>query len=215
MSYMMEPAPSRSGRRGVWVLGVLALVVAAVVAYAVGRAQPGLEVDSPAGQATSGIRWERLGPWVVPTSAGHGPFRSGAGLASGFSHDDLGAALAAINIVQRFSVELGPQVYVPTVRAQAYGDVETLLAQIRAQPSGIVNPITEMAYKALSGDATSDLVLISMAVRTASSAAQGGWYATAVTLRWHDGDWRAQVPLAPGQLIRSVEGYQSLGGPGV
>ncbi len=217
MSYMMEPSSgSRSPRPAVLVGGVVLLLLAAVLAFAVGRAQPGA-AGGAGGPAPSvdDIRWAQVGPWLVPTSTAHGPFRSGEGMASGFSHDDLGAALAAFNIIQRFAVELGPQVYVTTVRQQAYGDLETMIAQIRAQPISTGDPVSEMAWKVLAGDTSEDLVLVSIAIRTPGSDAQGGWWATPMTMRWTDGDWRVQVPLVPGQLIRQVEGYHSLGRPRV
>lgn len=216
MSYLMESEPHRSGRRNAaWIVGAVLLAALAVIAFIAGRAQSGPGESVPPGSTSPPIRWDRVGPWDAPTSADHGPARAAAGLASGFSHDDLGAALAAVNIGMRLSVEVGPQVYIPTARTQTFGDVDTLLAQVRSQPYGTPSPVLEMAYKVLSGDPGSDLVLVSIATRTAASQVQGGWNATAVTLRWQDGDWHAQVPLAPAQLLRSTEGYRSLGGPDV
>jgi hypothetical protein len=51
-------------------------------------------------------------------SAAHGPFETANGLAVGFSHDELGALLAAINISARLTGQAGPAVYETTARRQ-------------------------------------------------------------------------------------------------
>jgi hypothetical protein len=102
-----------------------------------------------------------------------------------------------------------------TARQQSFGDIDTMLAQLHAQPTGGSTPATELYYKILSGDPEGDLVLVAIAEKTAETAVEGGYATAQRTLRWQDGDWQLQVPLAPGQIVRSLDGYQFLGRPNV
>lgn len=216
MSYLMESEGAGQRRSRWWLVALAAVLVvaAAVAAFSLGRASdPDPDPASPGGGAA--LSWTRVGPWVAPVSATHGPFRSASGLASGFSHDTLGAAIAGMNIAVRLSSDVAPMVSSTTARTQTYGDVTALLAQIRAQPTGGSSTPTEVYYRVVSGDPADDLVLISIAQRTAESTVAGGYFAASLTLHWQDGDWRLQVPLAPAQLMRSVEGYTPLGAPDV
>jgi hypothetical protein len=138
-----------------------------------------------------------------------------SGLAAGFSHDELGAAIAAWNISQRLTSDAAPLVYATTAHQQTFGDVDTMIAQIQAQPTGGSSPATELYYRIVSGDPDGDLVLVAIASKTAETAVEGGYGTAMRTLRWQDGDWRLQVPMSPGQFTRSLEGYHCLGTPNV
>ncbi|MBV8994446.1 MAG: hypothetical protein JO287_12300 [Pseudonocardiales bacterium] len=132
MSYY-QPQPTKS-RTAVWVvLAVVLVALLATGAYFLGRN------DRDAGQAGASaastaptISWSIIGGnEPVPTSPVAGPRHTDGGLAKGFTHDTLGAAVAAVNISSRLASEVGPQVYEATAREQCFGDVETALNQIR------------------------------------------------------------------------------------
>ena len=216
MSYILDPQTGRPPWRAplLAVLSLLGLLALASGLYLYGRATTESTPPATPGQGAA-LSWSVAGPWPVPTSATHGPFRTGGGLAAGFSHDALGAALAAFNITYRLSSDVGPMVYDATARAQTYGDTTATLDAIRAQPAGGSAPPTEFYYRVLTGNPTGDSVLISLAVRSPASTTQGGYLSAQRTLRWQDGDWRLAVPMPPGQLMTTLDGYQSLGGPHV
>ena len=123
-----------------------------------------------------------------------------------------------MNISVRLASEVGPQVYEATARDQCFGDVDSGIEQIRdsvsTAPTGAAK-YSEVWYKVASGDPASDLVLMSIAVKTPQSTADGGFAALAVTMRWVDGDWKMQVPTARASIIPNVQGFTLLGRPNV
>ena len=217
MSYY-QPQPTTS-RTAVWVgLAVVLVALLATGAYFLGRADSGTASGSPVASTTPVISWSIVGDEPVPASPVAGPHDTSGGLAKGFSHDTLGAALAAVNIGVRLASEVGPQVYEATAREQCSGDVESEIDQIRnsfsnASPGSAT--FSEVWYKVASGDASSDLVLISIAVKTPQSVEKGGYAKLDNTMRWIDGDWKMQVPTARPSLISSVNDYMLLGRPNV
>jgi hypothetical protein len=212
---------SRRSRRWIWVCGAIVAVIALiVVAFAIGRfgaQQPGRQ--APPGTIPGGpdISWSSVGGKAVPISAAHGPSQQTNGLAAGFSHDETGAAVAAINIATRASKAAGPVVYETTVRQQCVGDQDATLAGIRNQgsPSGPEgkDAVEEYFYRITSGDPTGDLVVVSAAALTPESRNLGGYAEFSRTLQWVDGDWKMQVPPGKARLIANVDGYRSLGKP--
>ena len=221
MSYTINPDPGRgrgSGRVALIALGVVAVLALVAVAYLAGRG-PGHDGQSASPGFTlpaDRLSWSMVGGQPVPGSTTHGPAHTADGLAAGFSHDELGAALAAINISYRLTNDVGPVVYESTARQQCYGDINTLITQIRASPtSNSASSSTELYYKVISGDPTGDLVLVSIAAKTPQSAVAGGYGSFQRTLRWADGDWRLQVPVAPAQIVADVSSYHFLGRPDV
>ena len=217
MSYY-QPQPTKN-RTALWVGLAVLLLVLAVGAFLLGRSSGGAAPSGgPAASTAPVISWSIVGNEPVPTSPVAGPRNAGGGLAKGFTHDTLGAALAAVNISVRLASEVGPQVYEPTVREQCFGDVETTLDQIRNSVSnaapGADKP-SEIWYRVTSGDPTGDLVLMSVAAKTPQSIAGGGYVGLDITLRWVGGDWKMQVPSARASIIPSVSGYTLLGQPNV
>lgn len=221
MSYY-QPHPAKN-RTAVWVVLAVVLVPLVLVgAYFLGRSSGGASTSST--RATSAvpsapaISWSIVGDEPVPSSPLHGPRNTEGGLAKGFTHDTLGAALAAVNIGTRLASEVGPQVYEPTVRQQCFGNVDSEIEQIRdsvsTTPAG-ADKYSEVWYRVASGDPTSDLVLISIAAKTPQSTTDGGFTALDVTMRWANGDWKMQVPTARASIIPSVSGYTLLGRPNV
>jgi hypothetical protein len=221
MSYY-QPQPTKS-RTAVWIgLAVVLVAFLAIGAYLLGRGHGGTTAPdrgSAAPTATSpGITWSTVGGSPVPVSPTHGPRNTEGGRATGFSHDALGAALAAVNISFRLASEVGPQVYEPTVREQCFGDVDTTLQQIRTSTSTASEESTtpsEFWYKVTGGDPTGDLVLISIAIKTPQSTDGGGYISSDHTMRWVAGDWQMQVPPPRASIIPSVSGFTLLGRPHV
>jgi hypothetical protein len=214
-----EPA-RRAPRRPLLVAGAaIGLCVVLVAAFLAGRQGGGADeqwVAPPVAPGPPLVTWTWVGPQPVPVSAVHGPAERRNGLAAGFSHDAMGAVLAAINISTRLAGLAGPAVYETTARLQCTGDIEATIATIRNQRSDSVPGSTiptEIFYRITSGDPNADLVAISIAFQTPQSTGMGGYAELARTLQWIDSDWKLQVPPAPLRLITSVDDYTSLGGP--
>jgi hypothetical protein len=218
MSYY-QPQPTKS-RTAVWIgLAVVLVALLAAGAYVLGRNDRGTApAAGPAASTDPAISWSIVGGQPVPASPVAGPRDTRNGLAKGFTHDGLGAAIAAVNIGVRLTSEAGPQVYEATAREQCFGDVATEIQQIRNSFSsaapGAAKP-SEYWYKVTSGDPTGDLVLLSIALKTPESAARGGYAGLEMTTRWVNGDWKLQVPLARPSVIPSVQGFTLLGQPNV
>ena len=139
MSYY-QPQPTKS-RTAIWVGLAVVLLVLAVGAYLLGRDHGGAAASGgPAASTAPVISWSIVGDEPVPASPVAGPRNTVGGLAKGFTHDTLGAALAAVNISFRLASEVGPQVYEATAREQCFGDVDTTLEQIRNSFSNAAAP---------------------------------------------------------------------------
>ncbi|MFN2534865.1 MAG: hypothetical protein ABR528_06400 [Pseudonocardiaceae bacterium] len=219
MSYY-QPQPTKN-RPTLWIgLAVVLVALLAAGAYFLGRHDSGAaSTGGPAASTAPPISWSIIGgDEPVPTSPVAGPRHTETGLAKGFTHDALGAAVAAVNISSRLASEVGPQVYEATAREQCFGDVETALNQIRNSftnaPPGAAKP-SEIWYRVAGGDPTDDLVLMSVALKTPESVERGGYAGLEMTMRWVDGDWKVQVPIARPLLVPSVSGYTLLGRPNV
>jgi hypothetical protein len=218
MSYILEPDRPQRGPLPVRLAALCAIFVIAVAlgVFLMGRAHRGHATDAAAAaNVERELSWSAAGPWPVPASTVHGPFHTSDGLASGFSHDALGAALAAFNITYRLTSDVSPTVYETTARTQTFGDPEAMLALIRLQPVGGSAPATQFFYRILTGDPTGDSVLVSIAVRSPDSSLSGGFFAAQRSLRWIDGDWHMAVPMPPSATLTALPGYQPLGGPHV
>jgi hypothetical protein len=212
MSYILEPDVPRRSPRTVAIVLVLCLLAAGGL-YLLGRANSAPAHPTPTSDPTADrVTWSQVGPWAVPTSPAHGPAVTANGLAAGFSHDELGAALAAFNITYRLTSDAGPLVYETTARQQTYGGIAATVAEIRGEPTGGTAP-TELFYKVLTGDPAGDSVLLSLAQSSPDS--DGGYLAAQRSLRWENGDWRMAVPTPPAQNMSSLPGYRSLGAPHV
>jgi hypothetical protein len=215
--YITDTLSAGRRRRGLLVtvaVGLVVLVGLAVLAWpAGGGTRP--PVSAPAEPA---LTWAQVGEQPVPTSPRAGPARVTDGVAAGFTHDELGAVLAAMNIAARLNEDVGPAVYEAVARQQCVGDIDTALAQLRSTRSQ-APPAATIAgayfYRVDGGDPTTDRVLVTIAADTPQARAAGGYAAATRTLRWIDGDWRMQVPSTPARLITSVATYHPLGAPRV
>ena len=219
MSYY-QPQATKS-RTGLWVgLAVALVALLAVGAYFLGHNDSGAaSAGGPTASTAPAMSWSIVGGnEPVPASQVAGPRNTEGGLAKGFTHNTLGAAVAAMNISSRLASEVGPQVYEATAREQCFGDVDTTLNQIRNSftnaPPGAAKP-SEIWYRVAGGDPTSDLVLMSIALKTPESVERGGYAGLDMTMRWVGGDWKMQVPIARPSVIPSVDGYTLLGRPNV
>jgi hypothetical protein len=221
MSYIVSSGPGRDPnrrrRRMLFSAVAIGVTVLLVAAFLMGRQATGTAEETGfAAPVVSGpgITWAWVGTQPVPVSPTHGPTETGNGLASGFSHDELGAVLAAINISTRLTGQAGPAVYETTARLQCLGDLDATIAAIRGQRTtavaGSTTP-TEYFYRITSGNPRGDLVGVTIAVETPQSRTLGGYGEIIRTLQWVDGDWKLHVPPPPPRLITSVNGWRSLG----
>lgn len=232
MSYVIDQAASSEGdrrrRRWPWVLlAVVVLALVATGAFLLGRGDSGPGgaaprpnspvAPPPVDQGPLGpLEWRQFAGSPLPRSAQHGPREEIGGVARGYSHDEAGAVLAAINLAVRGSSAAGPGTYESVLRAQGYGDVDLALNQLVAQSSTASAQETQPLqwwYAIKAGNPRGDLVEVSLVARTAQADGMGGYAQMSRTLAWRDGDWKMQVPVSPPSLAVSTAGYTPLGGP--
>jgi hypothetical protein len=211
-----RPERRRAGAL-VWV-GVAAAVLVAAAGFAIGRHHTtGSAAGSAAGGSTAPVlAWAVDGPWPVPRSVIDGPTRLSAGSSGvpvGYAHDGLGAALAAFNITQQLTSDVGTGMAAVTIRTQTYGDATSTMTMVETTPTGGSTPPTELFYKVIGGDPTSDRVVLALAERTVESTAAGGFFVTDRELRWIGGDWRMGLPEPGAVVAGELPGFISLGGP--
>jgi hypothetical protein len=219
MAYYLTDTPTagRGRRRLLATIAALLIVLVGLALLVRPTLRAGPVAAAPAA-AEPALSWALVGEQPVPTSPRAGPARTEDGVAAGFSHDELGAVLAAVHIAARLNVDAGPTVYETVARRQCVGDVDAALAQVRStrsQTAPAATVATGYFYRVDGGDPTTDRVLVTIAADTPQARAAGGYAAFTRTLRWIDGDWRMQVPTAPARLIASVAGYHPLGVPRV
>ncbi|QJY47808.1 hypothetical protein [Pseudonocardia broussonetiae] len=155
---------------------------------------------------------------VAAVSQRHGPTLTADGRAAGFTHDELGAALAASNLAPRVSSAAGPEVYETTLMGQCWGDPAGILARLRAElpasDSAAAGPATaarSLYYRTIAGDPQGDYVVMSLLADTEQARTAGGLARVDLTLRWDDGDWRLRVPTPRPSLHPDTSGYFLLG----
>ncbi len=224
-------AGQRKPRRG-WLVALLALVVLAAVAgwfmtqdhpaqdtrtpqyvRPTGVAAPPTTTTSPA--RSCAITWfsaPDLTP--VPRSDCAGPATVTATQAKGFSHDQLGAVIAAINITTRITSAAGPTAYRATLAEQTVGDTQTALTDVAGEQSDSAANQTRPDhwwYRIGAGDPSGDLVEVDLIASTPQTRAQNEYAALSTTVRWVDGDWKVQLPRPRATPITSAAGYTSLG----
>lgn len=160
---------------------------------------------------------------ALPVSRSHGPFHRDHGLARGFTHDQLGAALAAANLVARCSARVGPSVYEPTIKQQALSvpaDVfDALHEQYELARDGagsvgdgemVLAPGAPriIGYRIQVYSATSPTVVHLL---TTGTTTQGAVLVdSAITVQWIDGQWKIQVPPGadfPGGAAQTTAGF--------
>lgn len=146
----LRPAWTR-GVAGVLAVAALALVVgglayrlsvpappAAPVASAPPVAPPAPTPSDPVPTATAGSGETSdvtAMPWqgaALPVSAAAGPYRFTETRAQGFSHDQQGAAFAAVHISTHIDPFTGPDVFVPAIEEQVVGGQDLVARTQRA-----------------------------------------------------------------------------------
>lgn len=189
------------------------LCLAAVLAAAVG-----CSTAPPVSEVTP----DRVVLVVVPGGIGassqrHGPFHELDGRASGFSHDELGAALAAAHIGPRITAAAGTPVVEATLEEQCWGEVTAARERLattlpRPDTAGRDDLIpSAMYFRVIAGDAGGDHVVVSLLADTAQSRAMGGYSRVDATLRWLGDDWQLRVPVRRPNLYPDTTGYRLLG----
>jgi hypothetical protein len=163
---------------------IIAIALSAVLAIilAIGFLTAGSE-DRPT-VSSSATFLLPLSEGVVATSLVHGPTAIVDGRASGFSHDELGAAIATSNITSRIGGRTSPC----TDRTSR-----------------------ELRYRVLAGDPRGDEVDVSLLADTVRSRELGGLTRIDAVLRWSGGDWHPRTaPPAP-TVLSDTAGYTVLG----
>lgn len=167
----------------------------------------------------AGLRWERLGPVLLPYSASAGPCTVTATTAAGYAHTPAGAILAAAQIGSRTSITTPLAVATDTIEQQALPGParDDLLAKTKARAN---TPLTEQNAGQLAAWAvlsySDDTAVISLAL---SNPASDGQYVTIpVTVRWSSGDWRLVAPPqgswdSSAAVTPTLQGYVEWGRP--
>lgn len=154
---------------------------------------------------------------IAASSERHGPIHESDGRASGFSHDELGAALAATHIGPRITAAAGTPVVEATLIQQCWGDVtaarERLATTLPRPDTAVREDLTPAAiyFRLIAGDARGDHIVVSLLADTAQSRAMGGYSRVDATLRWVGDDWQLRVPVRRPDLHPDTTGYRLLG----
>lgn len=165
-----------------------------------GSAGPGVVVEWPAD-----LSWVSVAGLRLPVSARFGPHDLSDGRARGFAREPAGALLAAVHLVVRVSMQVGPEVFGPTLREQVVGpdaaryaeavhdsyrfEQERLLLSWGEPLGRIYASILGVRMDSFGPDAASLRLLIEAPVAAGVVRA-----ATVVQLAWSDGDWRLVAP---------------------
>lgn len=190
-----------------------ALCLAALLAAALGcaTAPPASDV------APDGIVLVAVPGGIAASSERHGPFHEFDGRASGFSHDERGAALAATHIGPRITAAAGAPVVEATLVLQCWGDVAAARERVATTPSrpdtAVREDLTPSAiyFRVIAGEADGDHVVVSLLADTAQSRAMGGYSRVDAALRWVGDDWQLRVPVRRPNLHPDTTGYRLLG----
>lgn len=167
----------------------------------------------------------------LPVSATAGPAQTGGGLAFGFTRDAAGAVLAAAHILVRLHPEVGADVFGPTLTAQVVGphtdalraNVERSYGQLLSrwpvgygQPAGSLHFTMPGAVVDAFADEVAWVRILLEVIATDGRTVLG---ATAVQLRWHQGDWALVAPAGGAfndtSLVENASGFTlwQSGGP--
>lgn len=183
----------------------------------------GLALSAPTDQAEvvalpDAVRLMHVPGGVIAVSQRHGPTRYPDGRAAGFTHDELGAALAASNLAPRVSSAARPAIYEPTLAEQSWGNPAAMLARLRAElpasdseATGSATAARSLYYRIIAGDPRGDYAVVSLLADTEQARGSGGLARVDLTLRWNNGDWRLRVPTPRPSLHPDTTGYVPLG----
>lgn len=215
----MSTISIRPGRREACTRTMLAAAGSALVMLFIGTigyvtgSAPSDAVPAPPHQ----VRLESVPGGIAAVSAQHGPHTTRDGRASGFTHDELGAAIAASNLAPRVSAAAPAIVYEATMREQTWGDTGATLQQLRAAlPASDAAPTDELSatalyYRVLAGDPRGEHVVVSLLADTPQARSRGGLARVDAALRWAGGDWQLRVPPRQPSLHPDTAGHTLLG----
>ena len=179
------------------------------------------ETSDGATEAVDLVEMVQIPGGHAATSSRHGPFEQQNGCASGFTHDSIGAAVAATHIGARVTAAAGPEIAMATIAAQCWGDLAGARRRLGAQlPLPATLPQPEYApvalwFRVLAGDPTGEQVVVSLLADTPQSRAAGGLARVDATLRWSGDDWQLRVPTARASVHPSTDGYELLAPTGI
>lgn len=166
--------------------------------------------------APAGVIWSRYRGLALPRSPQAGPFTVAGPVLRGYSRDQAGALIAAVQISSRYLITPGGG-WQQVLREQVVaGPGRTAFAQLRSSlsdttPAAGFAQYAGFRFLAWSPDSP-DLAVISLATRSPD----GRLSVTSLTLRWVPGpgglpaDWRVEIPpsgLATPQVVTSLTGY--------
>jgi len=158
---------------------------------------------------------------VAASSPTHGPALVQDGRASGFRHDELGAALAASHLAPRVSTAADPAIAESSLAEQCWGDLDAARTRLAAAlpgsdaPPRVSSAPRALYYRLVTGDPNGEddaTVVVSLLAATEQARIGGGLSRTDLTLRWTGGDWRLRVPVQRPSLHPGTDGYALLGG---
>jgi len=190
-----------------------ALCLAAVLAAAVGCATPPPTTDVVPDQ----VVLVAVPGGIAASSQRHGPIHQFDGRASEFSHDELGAALAATHTGPRTTAAAGTPIVEATLAQRCWGDVtaarERLATTLPRPDTAVRDDLTPSAmyFRVIAGDAGSDHVVVSLLADTPQARAMGGYSRVDATLRRVGDDWQLRVPVRRPNLYPDTTGYHLLG----
>jgi hypothetical protein len=141
-------------------------------------------------------------------SPSHGPRNLDGGLASGFSQDEAGAALAAVHILLRSSPNVGPDVFGPTISAQVAGanqaamklsvqqQYDELVASTGAEPGAAIPGDAEIVgYRIVSFGDDKAAARVAVALGSPELDVSGRLVEFDIALQWAgSGDWQVVAP---------------------
>jgi hypothetical protein len=248
MSYMLPPQ-TRHPRRTTLIAAAVAVILAAGLgAWLLGRdhgrhassptrrspttgaaGEPSSPASSGPDQSSSGPdrwRWIRTNGVRLPTSSVHGPSDTAGGRARGFSHDELGAALAAVDLDYLSSPLPGPAVFNPTITQQGAGDVYGELADVQAQYERRISAegkrdgdplsppgVQVLGYRVTDGDPRGGRVVIEVCGQgPVPGQSRSTFYTADHTMVWTNGDWRLSFPVPDPVMADSAGGCTPLPG---
>jgi hypothetical protein len=188
-----------------------------------GAGLPGRAATPAASPGRAPLTWREVAGVRLPFSAVHGPRVTDHGRAAGYSHTRQGAALAAVQVLDRTSATAGPVVYRPVLAGQVAGANAVAMSQrlderyqqLRHQPGLTVtdgepipgNNATVAGYLLDDYDEQAGTALAEV-LMAAPDLSGGQVVAFAVGLQWTDGDWRVLAPPNGewGTLARQLPG---------
>jgi hypothetical protein len=209
--------PTRARSRWMLTACVIASAVLATVVIVFNRwGGPSSPAATPKNPPATGSQTPTFPPdvtWVpvagvkLPVSRLHGPRSVTAVTASGFTRSELGAALAAVNVLVRSSAGAGPNIYEPTITQQVTGAnvaAMKLLADEQyerlragsAVPEGapILGDAEVRGFRILAFGNAQPTARVGVVFASPDLRARGLLVQSVVQLQWSYDDWRVVAP---------------------